>query len=158
VTPPKEKASPPPAVVQAAGKVLTLAGRGKATGGRAEALGLADVLVDLQPSSEVLDAIYGLARTGLTAADPATRARAVHLVRSQALSTRTELLELVLPLLRDSRAEVRREALRAVGLKDKLISDEDLLAWLHDPDKEVQRLCENALRWRGRSEMDIKLG
>src|SRR5262249_49359659 len=107
---------------------------------------------------EVLDAIYGLARAGLSAAEPASRLRAVHLVRSQALGTRPDLLELVLPLLRDPQAEVRREAMRAVGLKDKLISDEDLLAWLHDPDKEVRRLCESALRCRGRSELDIVLG
>jgi hypothetical protein len=82
----------------------------------------------------------------------------VNLARSRALQGKTDLAELVLPLLRDASALVRREAMRAVALNDKLISDEDLLTWLHDPDREVQRLCENALRCRGRSERDIRLG
>jgi hypothetical protein len=157
-TPEKTQKPPPAAIVRAAGRVLGLAVPLQEAGVRCRALALANVLVDLNPPGEVLDAAYALARAGLTAPDPATRTRAVNLTRSRALRSKTDLAELVLPLLRDPSAEVRREALRAVGLNDKLISDEDLLTWLHDSDREVQRLCENALRCRGRSEMDIRLG
>jgi HEAT repeat protein len=60
--------------------------------------------------------------------------------------------------LRDPAAEVRRAALQAVGLKEKVLSAEDLLNWLHDPDADVRRWCEKALVARGLSTIDIKLG
>jgi hypothetical protein len=157
-TPERPGAIPPAAVVRSSGRLLTLSAQIQNREVQARALALANILADLNPPKEVLDAAYILARAGLAASEPATRTRAVNLTRSRSLSVKTDLAELVLPLLRDASAEVRREAMRAVGLNAKLISDDDLLAWLHDSDPEVRRLCENALRCRGRSELDIQLG
>jgi hypothetical protein len=63
----------------------------------------------------------------------------------------------VVPLLKDDAALVRKTALLAVGPARELVSDDDLLALLHDPDEEVQSLCELALRGRGLSETHISL-
>jgi hypothetical protein len=63
----------------------------------------------------------------------------------------------VVPLLRDSRAEVRRAALLAVGLAEQVIADDDLLPLLHDADADVRRLCETALRGRGLPEAHLRL-
>ena len=49
-------------------------------------------------------------------------------------------------------AEVRRAAMMAVGpasTGSSAIGDEDLFAWLHDADPQVQMLCEAALSTRG---------
>jgi hypothetical protein len=158
VTPAKGQAPPAAGFVGAAGTTLRAAGCVKDADVQARALALADLLAGQAPPARVLDAIHAAARAGLTARTPGNRVRAVLLTRSPALKNKTDLLELVLPLLRDSSAEVRREALRAVGLRRDVISDEDLLSWLHDPDREVQRWCEKALLARGRTETEIQLG
>jgi HEAT repeat protein len=108
----------------------------------------------------VLEAIRHLTLQGLRAADATSRARALHLVRARPLNNENKLLHLVLPLLRDPAAQVRREAICAIGLKPDVINSEDLLAWLHDPDKEVRRWCEKALRspQRHLSELELELG
>jgi hypothetical protein len=121
-------------------------------------LALAEALVEANPPAEVLAAAHEQARLGLASPNARCRARALHLTRSRVLADQTDLLELVVPLLRDPSAVVRREALQAIGLQDKLISTEDLLSWLHDPDRDVQRWCEKALLARGLTAMDIKLG
>jgi hypothetical protein len=161
--PGRDQAPPPAALVSAAGRVLDAATRSPHRELNARALLLADVLVDQLPPPELLTAIYHLARNALTAPEAASRARAIHVARSQALADKPDLVELILPLLRDPSAAVRCEALQAVALKkypdsDKyLISGDDLLAWLHDADKEVRRWCGKALRARGLSELDIQM-
>src|SRR5262249_55522040 len=69
-----------------------------------------------------------------------------------------ELLEAIVPLLRDPSADVRHAALLAVGSTPEVIATDDLLHWLHDPDARVRRVCETALRGRGLSDGHIKLG
>ncbi len=52
---------------------------------------------------------------------------------------------------------MRKNALLALGSAPAVLSDEDLLPLLHDPDDEVQNLCELALRSRGLQENHILL-
>src|SRR5262249_48967206 len=101
---------------------------------------------------------------GLTDADADNRVRAVHLAIQPALISDLELVEQVVPLLRDPVAEVRRVAMIAVGNcrktgeEDDLVATEDLLHWLHDPDADVRRLCQGVLKSRGLSDGDLRLG
>ncbi|WP_193789067.1 HEAT repeat domain-containing protein, partial [Zavarzinella formosa] len=72
-----------------------------------------------------------------------------------------DAVELALPLMNDSSADVRRAAILALGPardREPIITDDELLNWLHDRDGEVRRLCEMSLRSRGRSQRDIHLG
>jgi HEAT repeat protein len=64
----------------------------------------------------------------------------------------------VVDRLGDPSAAVRRAAMLAVGPSRNLIADDDLLRWLHDPDAEVRRLCETALRSRGLRTQDVRMG
>ncbi len=158
VPPAQPQASAAPGLVQAAGRILTAAANAPDGQQQEQALALADLLADRVGPGPLLTLIHDLARAGLKAAAPGSRARAVHLVSRRALREQGDLLALVLPLLHDGAAEVRREALRAVDLRKELVGDEELLAWLHDPDAEVRTWCVLALRARGRSESDIQLG
>lgn len=84
------------------------------------------------------------------------------------LAARAELnlLPTLLPLLDDPEADVRGAAMLALGpireggagAEKPLISDDDLLRFLHDPDPEVRRICEMSLRSRGLRERDVRLG
>jgi hypothetical protein len=77
-----------------------------------------------------------------------------------ALALRPELgaAGLLVPLLKDPSAPVRRAAILAVGPSRELMADDDLLPWLHDSDAEVRRLCELALRGRGLRPQDVRMG
>jgi hypothetical protein len=81
-------------------------------------------------------------------------------LRAAALASRPEIgqAELVVPLLKDSAPEVRRAAVLAVGPSRTFVTDDDLLTWLHDPDAEVRRLTEAALRSRGLRAIDVRMG
>lgn len=76
------------------------------------------------------------------------------------------LLPLVVPLLNDPEATVRQKAMMvlgpvregASGVEQPLVSSDELLHWLHDPDPEVRRWCERSLRTREVGERDIELG
>jgi HEAT repeat protein len=74
-----------------------------------------------------------------------------------ALRPGVELLEPVAGLLGDHSVEVRRAAILAVGPADKAVLDETLLPCLRDPDPEVRRLCEAALRGRGLNDDHLRL-
>jgi HEAT repeat protein len=89
------------------------------------------------------------------------------------LASRAELnlLPAVVPLLDDPDAGVRRAAMLVLGpiregnggAEQPLVSTDDLLRWLHDPDPEVRDICEMSLRslpplGRGLSDRDIRLG
>lgn len=78
------------------------------------------------------------------------------------------LLPAVVPLLDDPDANVRRAAMLVLGpvreggggAEQPLVSSDDLLKWLHDPDPEVRQICESSLRSSGRGlrDRDIRLG
>ncbi|HEY1380148.1 MAG TPA: HEAT repeat domain-containing protein [Gemmataceae bacterium] len=103
---------------------------------------------------EAAAAARQLVRPALQHADTGVRLRAA------ALALRPEVgqAELLVPLLKDSSAEVRRTAVLAVGPSRNLIADDDLLHWLHDPDPDVRRLTETALRSRGLRAVDVRMG
>jgi HEAT repeat protein len=67
------------------------------------------------------------------------------------------LLSQVLASLRDPIPQIRRAAVLAIGVAEEAISKEDMLPLLQDPDAEVRRLCEKALRGRGLDDTYIKL-
>jgi hypothetical protein len=150
-------------LVRAAGRVLAEASRSRSHEIQAQALFVADLLVDASPGPELIAVLHDLTRTALLAADVGNRTRAIHLARSKVLGDRPDLLELLVPSLRDPEPRVRREALQALALKkypssqEYLISDDDLLSWLHDPDKQVQHWCEKALRARNHSDLEIQM-
>jgi hypothetical protein len=95
-----------------------------------------------------------VARTGLRDSDPEVRVRAIQLAQTPQF----DLLDRVVQLLRDPAAQVRRAAILAVGPSQSAVSSEELLSWLHDPDPDVRRLCEVALRGRNVSEDNLRLG
>jgi hypothetical protein len=146
----------PAALVDGGFKLLTAAGWDTDKGVKIRTLALAEVLID-RAAGKAIDYYRDLARKGLAEADPDSRVRAVHLTLHAALKQDADLLQRLVPLLRDARVEVRRAALLAVGLAEQVIAEDDLLPLLHDPDAEVRRLCEGALRGRGRQEKDIRL-
>jgi hypothetical protein len=148
--------TPPPALTELAGKLLTEASGAADRGMRVRALALADVLAERAPG-KWLDVYRDLVRKGLAEKDADCRVRAVHLTMHSGLKGEKDLLEKVVPLLRDARAEVRRTALLAVGLAEQVIAEDDLLPLLHDADAEVRRLCEAALRGRGLRESHLRL-
>ncbi len=76
------------------------------------------------------------------------RVRAVQLAMHPDLDQKAE----VVGCLQSPDAEVRRAAMLAVGPAgpgSAVLGDEDLFAWLHDADAQVQMLCEAALGTRG---------
>lgn len=83
-----------------------------------------------------------------------------------ALSADLNLLPAIVPLLNDPEPEVRLAALAALGpikegnagVEQPLVSTEDLLHWLHDPEPEVRKMCKEYLRGRGLRDHDIRLG
>jgi hypothetical protein len=121
--------------------------------GREAALDCAAAVVAAnQPDAAA--ACRALVRPALQHPDTAVRVRAA----TMALRPELDQFDLLVPLLKDPAAEVRRLALLAVGPSRTLIADDDLLRWLHDDDPEVRRLTETALRSRGLRSRDIKLG
>jgi hypothetical protein len=92
--------------------------------------------------AELRQACLEAAHLGLKDSTPANRARAVRVAAQPAHALRNE----VVLALRDPEAEVRREAVRAVGPWDDTVATEDLLVWLHDPDAGVRHACEQVLR------------
>jgi hypothetical protein len=119
-----------------------------------EALLLAQTVLEKSPTPEAVDLCRALVRSCLTDEEPALRSRAVLLASRPGV----DLLDRVVPLLNDVSAEVRRAAMLAVGPRPRVMTDDDLLRWLHDPDAEVSQLCEEFLRTRGLTEQHLRLG
>jgi HEAT repeats len=142
---------------QAAGRMLAAAVPMSDESVQTRALALAEVLVDAVPQGQWGDTFGAVVRAGLKSPDPNSRVRAVHLTLHAALQTDPELLTQVLPLLRDPATPVRRAALLAVGMAEKIINEDTLLPLLHDPDADVRRLCEGALRGRGLQDEQLRL-
>jgi hypothetical protein len=150
-----EKKTLPPALTRLAGEMLTVAAKSKEL--RVSALRLAGALVEGVPHGQWLDLCRGLALQGLAATDADTRVAAIQLILRPPLRQETDVLARVVPLLKDSAVQVRKTALVALSPAADLVSDDDLLPLLHDPDEEVQNLCELALRSRGLQESHILL-
>lgn len=139
-----------------AARLLEEAGRAADRDVRAQALELASRLLQQSVAAEVRDPCRALALAGLQDAEPANRARAVRLAQNPELN----LLTRVTALLSDPDAAVRQAVVLAVGAaSEDEVSTDELLRALHDPDADVRRLCEAALRSEPRnfSEEQIKL-
>jgi len=144
-----------PAFAAAAARLRDSAGTFSPAGTDA-ALGLVpDLLRSSDPAVTV--ACRDLVRAGL--ADPAAgvKVRAVRL----ALRPGVDLAGDVVRLLDDPDPAVRSAAMLAVGPPAEggpVIGDEELFRWLNDPDPGVRKLCESALRARGRSADEVAFG
>jgi hypothetical protein len=142
------------ATSKAAVKVLSDAGRVLDAEVRKHALALTEAVVGQSPRPEALEACRELIRACLRDEEADNRLHAIHLASQPGFN----MLEQVVGLLGDPRPEVRRTALLAVGPVPEVIATDDLLQWLHDPDANVRRVCEGALRGRGLHDQQIKLG
>jgi len=142
------------AITQAAAKVLGEAGRMLDREVRKQALALTEVVAAKGTQPETLDPCRELIRVCLRDEEADNRLHAIHLASQPSFN----MLEQVVGLLRDPRPDVRRAALLAVGPVPEVMATDDLLAWLHDPDANVRRVCEGALRGRGLRDDQIKLG
>jgi hypothetical protein len=118
------------------------------------ALRLGEVMLARSPHAQELHACRQLTRACFRDEESANRIAAIHLASHPEVS----LLQPATGLLDDADPQVRRAAMLAVGSAPEAISNDDLLRWLHDPDQEVERLCEAALRGRGLQEAQLKLG
>ncbi len=147
-------AAPSDAILLAAAGMVADAARVTDAVTQARALTLAALLLERAKDAEVAHACRQLAQAYLRAEAWENRNRAIYLV----LRPGVDLLEAVVPLLNDPVPEVRRSAMLAVGPSRKAIHDDDLLYWLHDPDQDVQSLCEKALRSRGMRPQYLHLG
>jgi hypothetical protein len=144
---------PATAIVQYGANLVEQGSRQSDSEVRGSALEVAGALMAEQNWAGGLGPCRDLARACLHDSEAKNRARAVQLALCQGI----DLLDEVIPLLRDPAAEVRRAVVLAVGGSRKVISDEELALALHDPDVEVRRLCERALRGRGLTEKHIFL-
>ncbi len=84
---------------------------------------------------------------------PAGRLAAVPLAMRRDIGLAAEIVQ----LLSDSQVEVRRSAMLFVGSVPETVAADDLLHWLHDPDKTVRDLCEAALKLRGLRDKDVRM-
>jgi hypothetical protein len=147
--------TPLPGLVDTGSKLLGVAARSGETGVRLRTLALAEVL--LATTTVRPDICRDLALQGLDAKDTGLRVRAIRLTMHEPLHTDKALIDRVLISLRDPAPEVRRAAVLAIGIAEEAISKEEMLPLLQDPDAEVRRLCEKALRGRGLDDTYIKL-
>jgi HEAT repeat protein len=150
-----DKLQLPPAVTRLAGTMLATAAKSDPL--RTPALHLACALVEQVPHGQWLPLCRDLAIAGLNSANAETRVGAVQLVLRPTFRQEKDMLERVVPLLKDSNARVRQAALVALGPATDIVKDDDLLPMLHDPDDGVHNLCELALRRRGLEENHILL-
>jgi hypothetical protein len=153
----KGKRSHPPAQLQAIGRMLSISVQATDAGVQERALALAEVLVECAAPGQWGGVLRSVVSAGLKCPDSESRVRAVHLTLHAALREDGDLRAQVLPLLRDAQTPVRRAALLAVGMAQQTVNEDELLPLLHDPDAEVRRLCEAALRSRGLREDHLKL-
>jgi len=121
---------------------------------RGHALALADALL-LRNSMEpaVIEACRELTRAGMQDSEEANRLLAIRLAQAPGVN----LLEEIVPRLRDQSTAVRRAAILALGPSPEVLNDDSLFYWLSDPDVEVRQLCEVALRGRGLQDHHIRL-
>jgi hypothetical protein len=145
---------PSPGVVSACSRMLAETAGSSDAHTIAAGLELAARLLRQPRTTEALRSARELARTALRSESPDNRLQAIRL----SLLPGVDLLDQVVALLHDPAVAVRRGAILAVGPADQVIRDEGLLPCLHDPDPEVRRLTEAALRGRGLRPEHIRLG
>lgn len=153
---PEDALSSGPLSVRAADLVCQAAACEEA-GVCAPALELVSRLGPQQPVASWQEAVHRLLCRGLQAAETLARLRAVQLLLQPAFCREPALLSRATPLLRDAQPVVRRAALLLVGAQPEIVSVEELLPLLHDPQAELRRLCETALRSRGLADEQIEL-
>lgn len=136
----------PAARTVTAGSFLTASAQVAEVRGRA--ILLAQALLQRSSPGQWTDLCTDLALNGLSDSAAETRSAAINLAWFLSRSE-PKLLIRVAALLHDPAAEVRQAALIAVGPSRDVIIDDELLPLLHDADREVRRLCEEALRSRG---------
>jgi hypothetical protein len=124
---------------------------------RGPALILAVALLDHATPGQWLDISRIHAEQGLSDRFPRTRLAAVQLVMRSPLQSEPALLAKVVPMLRDETAAIRRAALVTLVPARDLVSEDDLLPLLHDPNLEIRQLCDAALRSRGLSDVQLAL-
>jgi hypothetical protein len=124
---------------------------------RGTALVLAAMLLDRVPEGQWLDTCRWLADQGLSDSQPRTRLAAIQLLMRPALQGEHALLAKLVPMLRDKSSSIRRAALVALAPARDTATEDELLPLLHDPDLEIQQLCEAALRSRGLSDDHLEL-
>lgn len=143
-----------PTLAESASRLVAEAVAAADKGVHQRALAIADLLMERTNQPETIGPCRELTQACLRDEDPENRIRAVRLAGRPGVN----LLEAVVPLLRDPVAEVRRAALLAVGPATEVLATDDLLYSLHDADGSVRRLCEKALRGRGLRDEHIQLG
>jgi HEAT repeat protein len=121
---------------------------------RRQAMTLIKGLLDEAASRETAGTFREFVRACLRDQDPEIRIAAIQLIGHGDMN----LLDQVVALLNDPVAQVRQAGLFAVGSAAGVIATDDLLHWLHDPDAQVRRTCEAALRGRGLRDEHIHLG
>jgi hypothetical protein len=141
-------------VARAAARQLPDAARADDGAVRGAALDLASALLARSDYAESIGPCRELAVACFGDQNAENRARAAQI----ALHPGMDLQQQSLPLLRDPSPEVRRLAMLVVGPAQSVISTDDLLHWLHDPDSDVRRLCEMALVSRKVPQKHIRLG
>jgi HEAT repeat protein len=119
----------------------------------ASGLALAERCMNPAAGAELNQAAQSVARSCLKDEQLETRVQAVQFL-SRGGPT---MLAQMVTALHDPSPEVRRAALTAVAPSEDVLSTDDLLPWLHDPDEEVRQICENALHRRGLEERHIRL-
>jgi len=149
-----DKPQPAEGLVRACSPLLAGLIEARSSALQLAALELCATLVTPTQGDGVLSSSRELVRCCLHAEAPAVRLRAIQL----SLSPGMDLVEHVTGLLNDPDVGVRRAAILAVGPADKVVLDDMLLPSLHDPDPEVQRLCESALKARGLGPEHLQLG
>jgi hypothetical protein len=124
---------------------------------RGPALILAAALLDRAAPGQWLDIARIHAEQGLSDRSPRSRLVAIQLVMRSPLQSEPALLAKVVPMLHDESAAIRRAALVALAPARDLVSEDELLPLLHDPNMEIQQLCDAALRSRGLSDVQLAL-
>ena len=120
--------------------------------GRREVLQqVVDPLLTRCPASR--DSCREIIKQALKDSEPTNRLAAMPFAMRRDIGLAPE----VVLMLSDGKVEVRRSAMLAVGSLPETIPADDLLHWLHDPDKTVRELCEAALKLRGLRDKDVRM-
>ncbi len=141
-------------LVTPAVRLLPPGSRSTHPGVRSRTLGLAALVLNHDCSGDERTACRELVRLTLQDPEPANRADAIRLASTPSLAMARQ----VAPLLNDPDVHVRQTAMAVVGNAPEAIGTDELLRSLHDPDADVRRLCETALRSRGLRSQDVTLG
>lgn len=134
--------------------MLVPAAKSPNAGVRGRALQVAEAL--LAPSNGVDVSVACREMTQLALHDECedNRTQAIRLAAQPAL----QMLNQLLPLAKDANPAIRRAALLAIGQSPDLLSTDELLHWLHDPNADVRHVCEGCLRARGLREDHVRMG